>query len=128
MGVNFNNVNANSGIKYDKNEIAEAMNKKTTAFYESENETGNFVEIIDTETKTSYTLADYDKDGKIDACRKEVRDDYNGESKIYDDIDFDGDFDRTIEVKNIGNGNTIQAFDNNADGEVDNYLYLKNEE
>ncbi len=124
------NINGNQtvqqqkGIKYDKNEINEAMKKEGSTFYEIANENGYFIEIFDSETNTAHLLCDRDFDGLFDDYR---RTEYyeNGESRAYDDDDFDGTFDRTIDFKDIANEDgsftVLAAFDNDADGQIDFY-------
>ncbi len=120
-GVN----NATQGIKYDKTDIQKAMMKESSIVRQSENENGKFVEIIDRETNTRYLLADRDKDGTFDDCRMEI-DDGNPETRtVYDDNDFDGTFDSITSFRSLDNGDKIMAVDRNADGEVDDILYLE---
>lgn len=120
-GVN----NAAQGIKYDKTDIQKTMMKESSIVRQSENENGKFVEIIDTETGKSYLLADRDFDGVFDDCRMEI-DDGNPETRtVYDDDDFDGTFDSVTSFRNLDNGDTLMAVDRDADGEVDDILYLE---
>ena len=120
--------NAAQGIKYDKTEIKQAMMKDSSIVRQSENKNGKFVEIIDTETGRSYLLADRDGDGVFDDCRMEIDDGNPDTRTVYDDNDFDGTFDSVTSFRNLDNGDALMAIDRNADGEVDDVLYLESKE
>ena len=127
MGIgNVNANNAAKGIPYDRNEVSNAMKKETSTMSAEENENGIFIEIVDEEANTVHLLCDYDKDGAMDAYRQEIYDG-NRHSKAYDDIDFDGTFDRTIDFQTTDEG-LIASFDNNADGQIDDVRFYGNEE
>lgn len=132
--TSINNVHNNSaqtkGIQYDRNEAKKALeNAEDVRMERSEDEEGYYIRAYDNETNAEYLLHDIDEDGEYDEYRKTEYDE-NGNCMIYDDFEFDGTYDRTIELTNeVSKDGTkvdvYSAIDNDADGEVDEYNHME---
>lgn len=127
---NIGQQNTTNGIQYDKNEPLDALKNANHENIDiTENENGYFVSVFDDEKATYHMITDRDFDGVFDDYRRNEYDKEKGNWKAYDDFDFDGKFDRTIDfidnIDNEGGKVCIEAFDNDADGEIDFYEYYK---
>ncbi len=113
------------GIEYDINMPFEALASGEYTSKTSENDNGIYLSIykIDEENEllTRHLLRDRDKDGIYDSYRYENVNE-NGDRAVYDDLDFDGTFDRVLNMIHDNDGNLIMnAVDNDADGVIDFY-------